>query len=183
MVKEYLDLVVTFFRMGCVTFGGGYAMLPILERELVAQRRWATREELMDYFAIGQVTPGLISVNVSTFIGCKRKGIAGGILCTLGFVLPSLIIITLIALFLENLADMPLLRHAFAGIRVAVGALILDAVLKLAKTALRDWKALGICTAAFALSAVFKASPALLVAAAGLAGFLLYRPSRPPAGN
>jgi chromate transporter len=177
-LKEYLDLLWTFFKMGCVTFGGGYAMLPVIERELVARKGWASLEEVMDYFAIGQVTPGIIAVNVSTFIGYKRKGIPGGILATLGFVLPSLIIITLIAAFLENFSHIAAVQHAFGGIRVAVGALILDAVIKLFKGAVKDWKTLVICIAVFALSAAVKASPVLLVIAAGLAGFLLYRPRK-----
>jgi chromate transporter len=164
--------------MGCVTFGGGYAMLPIMERELVQRKGWATMDEVMDYFAIGQVTPGIIAVNVSTFIGIKKKGIPGGILTTLGFVLPSLIIITLIAAFLENFSHIPLIQHAFGGIRIAVGALILDAVIKLFKKAVKDWKALAICIAAFVLSAIFRASPVLLVVSAGAAGLLLYRPRK-----
>jgi chromate transporter len=177
-LKEYLDLVWTFFKMGCITFGGGYAMLPILERELVQRKKWAAMDEVMDYFAIGQVTPGVIAVNVATFIGIKKKGIPGGILSTLGFILPSLIIITLIAMFLKNFSHIPLVRYAFGGIRIAVGALILDAVIKLFKKAVKDWKALAICIAAFVLSAVFRASPVLLVISAGAAGFLLYRPRK-----
>jgi chromate transporter len=179
-MKDYFDLVFTFFKMGCITFGGGYAMLPIIERELVVKKGWATMDEVMDYFAIGQVTPGLIAVNVSTFIGYKKNGIPGGILATLGFVLPSLFIITIIAVFLQNFSDLPPVRHAFGGIRVAVGALIMDAVIKLSKGAVRDWKAALICIAAFVLSTVVHASPVLLVLAAGLTGFLLYHPKRPP---
>jgi chromate transporter len=177
-MKVYLDLLLVFFKMGCLTFGGGYAMLPVIERELVQKKRWASMEEVMDYYAIGQVTPGIIAVNVSTFIGYKLKGVPGGLLATLGFVLPSLIIITVIAAFLRNFADLPPVRHAFAGIRVAVGALILDAVIKLFRGAVKDLRSLGICAAALALSVFFKASPALLVLAAGLAGFLLYRRPR-----
>jgi chromate transporter len=177
-LKEYLDLIWTFFKMGCITFGGGYAMLPIIERELVQRKKWAAIDEVTDYFAIGQVTPGLIAVNVSTFIGIKKKGIPGGILSTLGFILPSLIIITLIAIFLKNFSHIPLIQYAFGGIRIAVGALILDTVIKLFKRAVKDWKALAICIAAFVLSAVFRASPVPLVISAGIAGFLLYRPRK-----
>jgi chromate transporter len=171
-------MIWTFFKMGCITFGGGYAMLPIIERELVQRKGWASMDEVTDYFAIGQVTPGIIAVNVSTFIGFKKKGIPGGILATLGFVLPSLIIISLIAAFLKNFSPLPLIQHAFGGIRVAVGALILDAVIKLFKGAVKDRKALTICIAAFVLSVIFSASPVLLVISAGLGGFLLYRPRK-----
>jgi chromate transporter len=175
-VKIYLDLVWTFFKMGCVTFGGGYAMLPVLERELVQKKGWAAMDEMMDYFAVGQVTPGVIAVNVSTFIGYRRKGIPGGILCTLGFVLPSLIIITIIAAFLNNFAELAVVQHAFGGIRIAVGALVLEAVIKLFTGAVKDAGAAIICAAAFVLSVVFKAPPAFLVIASGIAGFLLYMP-------
>ncbi|MDR2630547.1 MAG: chromate transporter [Spirochaetaceae bacterium] len=174
-MKEYLDLLWTFFKMGCLTFGGGYSMLPVVERELVRHKGWATLDEVMDYFAIGQVTPGVIAVNVSTFIGYKKKGILGGILTTLGFVLPSLVIITVIAAGLQNFAESEMVQHAFKGIRVAVGALILEAVRKLFKGAVKDLKTLALCLAVFGLSVFFKVSPVPMVLSAGLAGFLLYR--------
>jgi chromate transporter len=164
--------------MGCVTFGGGYAMLPVLERELVEKKGWAGAEEMMNYFALGQVTPGIIAVNVSTFIGHKLKGVPGGVAATLGFIVPSLVIITVIAAFLGNFAELPAVRHAFGGIRIAAGALILEAVIKLFKGTVKDPKALGISAAAFVLSVFFKTSPAFLVIAAGLAGFLLYMPRK-----
>ena len=112
----YLDLFLTFAKIGVCTFGGGYAMLPILQREVVEKKGWATEEELTDYFAIGQCTPGIIAVNTATFIGQKYKGILGGVLATLGVVFPSLIIITLIAAFLQNFASYPVVAHALAGI-------------------------------------------------------------------
>ncbi|MDR1375000.1 MAG: chromate transporter [Treponema sp.] len=179
-MKVYLDLIWTFFKMGCVTFGGGYSMLPVIERELVKKKKWASMEEVMDYFALGQVTPGVIAVNVSTFIGYKRKGVLGGILTTLGFVLPSVIIIIVIAAFLSSFAGLPVVRHAFGGIRIAVGALILEAVVKLFKGTVRNTGAVIICIAAFGLSAFFKTSPVGIVAAAGLAGFLLTGGKKPP---
>jgi chromate transporter len=173
-VKEYLELAWTFFRMGCMTFGGGYAMVPVLER-MVIPKGWITMDEVMDYYTIGQVTPGIIAVNVSTFVGYKLKGAAGGILATLSFILPSMLIITGVALFLRSFAHIPLIRHAFGGIRVAVGALILDTVIKLCRGFFKDVRALCIFGIALGLSAVFSVSPALLVMAAGAAGFLLYR--------
>jgi chromate transporter len=184
-MKSWFDLFFTFFKMGCITFGGGYAMLPIIGRELVDRKDWVTMEEVTDYFALGQVTPGVIAVNVSTFVGYKRKGVPGGILATLGFILPSLVIIILIAAFLQNFADMPPVQHAFGGIRVAVGALILDAVIKLGKGSLKNKSSVLISVAAFSLSAFFRTSPVLVVLCAALAGFLLYRPRRkhPPGGQ
>jgi chromate transporter len=117
-MKELLELVWTFAYIGAFTFGGGYAMLPMLKREIVEKKHWATIDEIMDYFAIGQCTPGIIAVNTATFIGYKRKGVAGGIFATLGLVLPSLVIISVIAAGLENFAHIAAVQHAFAGIRV-----------------------------------------------------------------
>lgn len=127
------ELFLVFFKIGAVTFGGGYAMLPILQKEIVVNKKWGTDEELMDYFAIGQCTPGMIAVNVATFIGYKRGGYAGGIFATLGVITPSMIIITLIAMFLTRFQDSPLITHAFAGIRACVCVLILDTVIQLGK--------------------------------------------------
>ena len=105
-MKEYLDLFLTFARIGGLTFGGGYAMLPMLQQEVVDRRGWATNEELMDYYAIGQCTPGVIAVNTATFVGNKTKGTLGGIFATLGVVFPSLVIITIIAAFIRNFAEL-----------------------------------------------------------------------------
>lgn len=177
-MKELFDLFWTFANIGAFTFGGGYAMLPLLKRDLVEKKHWVTVDEIMDYFAIGQCTPGIIAVNTATFVGYKRKGILGGIFATLGLVLPSLIIITVIAVGLENFSELAVVQHAFAGIRVAVGALIFDSVIKLFKGAVKDLAGILICAAAFALSAVFRASPVPVVLAAALAGFLLYMPRK-----
>ena len=113
---ELLTLFGIFSKIGVMTFGGGYAMLPILQREIVDNRHWATEEELMDYFAIGQCTPGVIAVNTATFIGQKRKGIIGGIVATLGVVFPSLVIISLLAGVIEAFSHIALVQHAFGGI-------------------------------------------------------------------
>ncbi|MDR1302244.1 MAG: chromate transporter [Treponema sp.] len=177
-MKEYMELLLTFGKLGCITFGGGYAMIPVIERELIQKKGWTTMEEVMDYYTIAQVTPGIIAVNTSTFIGFKRKGLLGGILTTLGFVFPGVVFITVIALCLQNFAEYPLVQHAFTGIRVAVGALILDTVLKLLKGVFKDGKAIVIFILGFALSAVFNTNPVLLVIAAGVAGFFLYRPKK-----
>jgi chromate transporter len=179
-VKGLAELFWAFFKMGCVTFGGGYAMLPVIERELIQKRGWVTLEEVMDYYTIGQVTPGIIAVNVSTFIGCKRKGPLGGVLSTLGFVTPSLALITLIAAFLTGYADIPLVGHALGGIRVAVGALILDTVVKLIRGFYRDLKAVVILIASLGIFALLSPSPVILVVAGGIAGFLWYRPRKAP---
>ena len=170
----YPDLFLTFAKVGVMTFGGGYAMLPILQREVVENKGWATEEELTDYFAIGQCTPGIIAVNTATFIGQKNKGTSGGIIATLGVVFPSLVIITAIAAFLSNFADIPLVQHALAGINAAVVALIASSVLKLAKSNLKDAVSAGIFLAGLALAFFLKLSPVILIVCAGVIGWVVY---------
>jgi Chromate transport protein ChrA len=172
-MKELLDMFLTFCRIGGLTFGGGYAMLPMLQKEVVEHKHWAESEELMDYYAIGQCLPGLIAVNTAVFIGQKRRGVKGGIACALGVVFPSLIVITIIAAFIGGFADLPAVRNAFAGIRVCVLVLIFNAVVKLWKKAVVDKKALVIFLLIFAGSAFTDISPILFVLAAAIAGILL----------
>lgn len=169
----YLDLFLTFARVGVCTFGGGYAMLPILQREVVEKKGWATDAELTDYYAIGQCTPGIIAVNTATFIGHKRKGVAGGIVTTLGVVFPSIVIITIIAAFLQNFADNPYVIHAFNGVRACVCVLILNAVLKLLKSTVIDTPTGVIFLAVFFISAIWGLSPAIIVVVAGVLGLAL----------
>lgn len=174
-MKELLNLFMAFARIGAFTFGGGYAMLPMLQKEVVEKYHWATEDELMDYFAIGQCTPGIIAVNTATFVGYKTKGIAGGIFATLGMITPSIIIITLIAAFLKNFADLPVVKYAFNGVRACVCVLIFNAVSKLAKKSVIDKICLGICIVVLILSMFSPLSPALIVVLAGLAGVLFKR--------
>ena len=172
-MKELWDLFWTFTKMGAVTFGGGYAMLPILQREIVEKRAWATEEEVMDYYAVGQCTPGIIAVNVATFIGQKLRGISGGIVATLGIVCPSLVIISLLAGLIQNFADIPVVINAFAGIQVCVCVLIFNAVRKLLKKAIVD-KATAVIFVVVLLGSVFlEISPVWFVVLAALAGILL----------
>ncbi|MDR1073258.1 MAG: chromate transporter [Treponema sp.] len=196
-MKELIDLFIIFLKMGCVTFGGGYAMMPVLEREIIGKRGWITMNEALDYYAIAQVTPGVIAVNMSTFIGCKRKGAAGGAVATIGFVLPGVALVAGLALCAARFAGYPPVQHAFTGVRVAAGALILSTVAKLcagffqkrsgaaaaqdpaenrAEThaGQRTSLAFLIFLIAFSLSAFGGVGPVPLVTAAGLAGFFLY---------
>jgi chromate transporter len=161
--------------MGVLTFGGGYAMIPVVERELINKRGWIDMDEVMDYYTVAQITPGIIAVNLSTFVGCKRRGPLGGVLATVGFVLPGICFITAIAFFLAGFADLPVVKHAFTGIRVAVCALIVDTVIKLIKGVFKNKKAVAMYLIAFALSAVWGVSPMLLIIAAGLLGLLVFR--------
>ncbi|MBR1821091.1 MAG: chromate transporter [Clostridia bacterium] len=173
-----LELYWTFVRIGGITFGGGYAMLPILERELVNKRQWTTMDDLRDYFAIGQCTPGIIALNVSTFIGEKRGGVKGALVATTGFLTLPVLIILIIAMFLTNFAQLEIIQHAFAGIRVCVCVLILQAILRLWKKSVVDPFTLGLYLAVFALNAFSGAMPVRIPAAAlvilsGAAGILV----------
>lgn len=177
-MKELFQLFFAFARIGGFTFGGGYAMLPMLQKEVVEKYGWATEEELMDYYAIGQCTPGIIAVNTATFIGYKTKKIPGAIMATFGVIAPSFVIITLIAAFLQNFAELAIVRHAFNGIRAAVCVLILNAVVKLAKKSVVDKVTLGICIVTVGLSLFTELSAVVMVVLAGAAGYLAKRLSR-----
>jgi chromate transporter len=198
-LKACLDLFLTFIKIGLSTFGGGYAMVPVLERELINKRGWLTMDEVMDYYTIAQVTPGIIAVNIATFVGYKRKGIAGSIFATGGFILPGVLFMVIISLFINRFAEYPAVGHVFAGIRIAVCALILDTVRKLvvrifagqkdakagaadvpgAPVWIRSILLTGIFAAAFLLSALVSISPVWIVAGAALAGFLFFRTVKP----
>ena len=172
-MNQYLDMFLTFAKVGVMTFGGGYAMLPILQREVVEKKGWATEEELMDYFAIGQCTPGIIAVNVATFCGQKLKGVLGGIFATLGMVFPSLVIISLLAGVIEAFSHIGWVQNAFGGIRICVCVLILNAVVKLLKKAVVDKVTLAIF-AVVMLGAYFTSvSPVVFVLIAAVIGIAL----------
>ena len=185
-MKLYLDLFLTFAKVGVCTFGGGYAMLPILQREIVEKKGWATEDQLADYYAVGQCTPGVIAVNTATFVGSSQKGLVGGVVATLGLVFPSIVIILAIAAFLSNFMHLEWVTHAFNGVRAGVVALILSSVIKLFQSAVKDWPtrviyAVVLVLAGYstffsmpqgALGAVLGVvtSPVFLVVAAGVAG-------------
>lgn len=169
-----LDLYCTFFRIGLFTFGGGYAMLPLLQREIVEKKKWSTEEELLDYFAVGQCTPGIIAVNTATFVGFKEKKISGAIVATLGIVSPSLVIITIIAALLSNFAHIAAVQNAFAGIRVAVCVLILNSIVKLWKKSVTDKLTLGVFIAVFLGSVLLSSvSPVVFIVAAAVLGIVV----------
>ena len=173
-MKDLWKLYRVFFSIRICTFGGGYAMLSLLQRVIVEKYHWASEEELMDYYAIGQCTPGIIALNTSTFIGYKYKKLPGSIVATLGFLSPSLIIIVLIAAFLQNYASFPLVKHAFAGVRICVCALILDAVLKLGKKSITDKIGIAIFLIICALAVFTNVSTIALVVVSGIAGYVIY---------
>lgn len=170
--KLYLDLFISFFKIGAFTFGGGYAMLPMLEKECVDNHGWVNREELADYFAIGQCTPGVIAVNTATFVGSKLGKFAGAAAATLGVVTPSVIIILIIAALISNFLEIQAVAHAFAGIRVAVAALIVNAVVRLAKQNIKNVWGIVLSLAALLVLTFTSLSPVWVVIAAALAGIL-----------
>ena len=188
-MKLYLDLFFTFAKVGVCTFGGGYAMLPILQRELVENKGWATEEQLADYYAVGQCTPGIIAVNTATFVGSSQKGIPGGVVATLGLVFPPVVIIMVIAAFLQNFMHIAWVVHAFNGVRAGVVALILSSVIKLYKTSVVDWAARILFVVVLLMAAAgafltlpqgslgialgYLLSPAVLVVIAGVAGLCI----------
>lgn len=169
----YLDLFWTFAKIGAFTFGGGYAMLPMLQAEVVEKKHWATDEELMDYFAVGQCTPGIIAVNTASFIGYYKKGIPGCIVATTGVIFPSVVIILIIASLLTNFADLPVVQHALGGIRIAVCVLICKAVISMFKTGVKDLAGLLIFIVALSLS-YFKLIPIIwIIVLAAFAGICI----------
>lgn len=174
-MKQLWELFVVFFKVGMFTFGGGYAMLPLLQDELVKRRKWATDEELMDYYSIGQCTPGIIAINVATFIGYKQKKVLGACVSTLGMVAPSLIIIGLIASVLGRYMQNPYLGYAFAGIRIAVTALILNTLIGMWKKGIEDKKGIVVFLVSILLLLLFNLSAIWIVVLAALSGFFIRR--------
>ena len=177
-MKELLDIYLLFFRMGAVTFGGGYAMLPILRREIVQNRKWMEEEQIMDYYALSQGLPGIIAINVSVFIGYRQKKVPGAVAAALGMVSPCIIIISIIAAFLKNFQDNVYVKHALAGISVCVAALILDAVLSMWKKGVKDTFGIVLFIVMLLLSVFTKVSPILMVVACAVLGILWRTPKR-----
>lgn len=172
-MKTLFRMFLTFARIGGFTFGGGYAMLPMLQKEVVEKYKWATNDELLDYYAIGQCTPGVIAVNVATFVGYKLKGIPGAVFATLGVVSPSVLIIGVIAAFVSNFRDLEVVQWAFSGVRAAVVALILSAILKLAKKSLVDIFTAVIFVAVAAASFFTDLSPVIFIVASAVCGLVI----------
>ena len=171
-MKELLNLFFVFARIGGFTFGGGYAMLPMIQKEIVENKKWATEEEIMNYYAVGQCTPGVIAVNTATFIGYKLRGVWGAIFATVGVIFPSIIIITIIAAFISNFAHIPAVQHALAGINVVVCVLVLNAVITLWKKGVKNIFGIVIFVMAFAVAVFTDFSPIYTIVVAILCGIL-----------
>ncbi len=171
-MKLCLTLFLTFARIGAFTFGGGYAMLPLLQKEVVEKRGWATEEELMDYYAIGQCTPGVIAVNTATFIGFKKRKIPGAIAATLGVIAPSIIIILVLAAFFNHFADYAVVQHAFNGVRIAVCATVAVSIYKLARKGIVDLITVLILIAAFCAMVFLNISSIYIIVGAAIVGIV-----------
>lgn len=174
-IKELFELFLIFCRIGGFTFGGGYAMLPIIQKEIVEKRNWATDEEIIDYYAIGQCTPGIIAINTATFIGYKKKGIFGAIFATTGMVFPSIIIITAIGKFFQHFQDYEIIQNAFGGIRVVVVALIVNTVINMYKKSVNDNTGTIIFLISFIAIGFMKISPILIIIVSALIGIIKCR--------
>lgn len=172
-MKELFELFWIFCKIGATTFGGGYAMLPALQRELADKRGFVTNEEIMNYYAVGQCTPGVIAVNTATFVGNKRRGIPGAVAATAGIVFPSLVIIMIVAGLIQNFSGISYVQHALKGIRVAVCALILNAVISLFKSGVKDIAGFVIFSAVLLTGLFTDISPVYYIAASAVAGIII----------
>ena len=174
-MKLLLKMFFSFAKIGAFTFGGGYAMLPMLQREVVEKNKWATEDELLNYFAVGQCTPGIIAVNTATFVGYKEKGIRGSIFATLGVIFPSVVIIAVISALIQNFMDYKIVQYAMSGIRVCVFVLIMSSVLKLLKKSVKDIPTILIFASVLLLSVFTDISSPVFVIIAGFVGLFLKR--------
>lgn len=164
-----------FFRIGCFSFGGGYAMMPFIEREIVVRNKWMNQEDVVDVFAVAQSLPGAIAVNSVGIVGYKVYGIKGALAGILGVVLPAFFVISIIAAFFMQFKDIPAVQSAFSGVRAAVVALIVYAVLDMARATIPDWFTAIIAIASVVAIYAFDVSPILLIVASIIIGLILYR--------
>lgn len=169
-MKTLLQLYLSFFKVGLMTFGGGLSMFPMLEREVITRRRWCTKEEILDYYAIGQCTPGIIAVDVSTFIGYRLKKIPGALVAPLGVISPGFCIMLAFATVMQQVAQYPAVQSAFVGVRVAVCALITVSVVNILRESVKNWLQLALALLSFVAVAVLGANPVWVVLGAVLVG-------------
>lgn len=174
-MKLLWDLYLTWFKMGLFTFGGGYAMLPMIQKEVIDKHHWATEEEIMNYYAIGQCTPGIIAVNTATFVGYYLKGVVGGVIATLGVISPSVIIITVIAALISNFMEIEMVKHALLGINVAVCALMIKSISGLWKKSIKNIGSFTVFAISLLLSVLTDISTVYLVILSGILGVVLSR--------
>ncbi len=174
-MRELLTIFLAFTKIGVLTFGGGYSMLPIIQKDLVEKRKWVTEQDVMDFFALGQCIPGIIAVNTAMFIGNKIKGKSGLIFAALGIIFPSVVIILFVAMFFNSFMQFEAVKYAFNGIRIAVAVLIVNAAVKMWKPAIVDTKCLVIFLTTLILLVMFNISPIIPVVSAAVLGILIKR--------
>ena len=155
-IKNLFNLYFSFAKIGTFTIGGGLAMMPMMQSELIEKRKWITDEELIDYYAVGQSTPGIVAVNVATFVGYKQMGIIGGIFATLGMITPSLVIIMILASLINSINDFPIIQKALKGINVAVAALLTSTIINFMKKTIKKFTNAIFMMISFLLVFVFK---------------------------
>jgi chromate transporter len=170
----YREVFCTFFKIGAFTIGGGYAMVPLIEREVVTKRGWIKEEEFIDLLAVAQASPGVLAVNISIFIGYRLRGIRGSIVTALGTILPSFLIILAIALFFQQFQHNPIVERIFKGIRPAVVALIAAPTFTMARSARISWHNVWIPVVSALLIWLLGFSPIWIIIAAGVGGYLYY---------
>ncbi|MGP1415432.1 MAG: chromate transporter [Treponema sp.] len=173
MLKECFSLFFAFFKVGAFTFGGGIAMLPMLKKYLVEELHYITEEEMLDYFAISQCTPGVIAVNVATFVGYKRAGVLGATIATLGVVFPSFIIIIILAKFISLSSSVVWFQKAVKGVNVAVATLLLRAFFSISKKTIIDIATFLIFLISFIAIAFFNISGFYVIIASGIVGYVI----------
>ncbi len=156
MLKKYWQIFFSFFKIGAFTFGGGYAMIPLIQHEAVEKRKWVTDEDILDIVAIAESTPGPIAINSATFVGYRAAGILGSVCATLGVVLPSFVVILLLSFILSQFQELEVVKFAFNGIRVGVLALLVKALWTMYTKSPKGWAAYVVMGAALILTSVFE---------------------------
>lgn len=169
------ELFFVFCRISAITIGGGYVMFPMLKREVVDARDWISDEEMVDYYALGQSIPGIIAMNTSALIGYRKRGVPGAVAAAAGMATPSLVVILLIAAFLSPYFDHPVVQKAFAGIRAAVVAMIVMALVQVSRKSVNSVVKALLALASFLAIAGWHIHPVLMIVAGGLLGFVLFR--------
>lgn len=170
-MKRYLEIFTTFFKIGLFTFGGGYSMLPLLNKEVAQNRKWATEDEIMDFYSVSQCLPGIIAINTSIFVGYKVKGVPGGVMAAMGAVAPSLIIILIIASCISNFLDIEYVQYALAGVRIGVCAIVTHTIIEMFRKNIQDYFTCILFIAAFIASFVYDVSTIIMILSFSLVGY------------
>ncbi len=174
-LKKWRQLFVAFFKVGLLTIGGGYAMLPIIEREIVTDQEWLTMEEVLECYSVAQSLPGVIASNTAVFIGYRLGGVLGAIACVLGVITPSILIILGVAAVIKQIESLRVVQNAFKGIRIVVLALLCHSMVRMIKASIKDYFAIVIALISFIYVMLFDGSPIITIIIAGFVGSAVYR--------